>query len=62
MDQIMVQLDEIPEARAGDPVILIGEQGQNQITAEDIARIWKTINYEVVCAIGRRVPRINKQV
>ena len=62
MDQIMVQLDEVPEVRTGDPVILIGEQGQNRITAEDIARIWKTINYEVVCAIGRRVPRINVQV
>jgi alanine racemase len=62
MDQIIVQLDEIPEAREGDPVVLIGEQGQNRITAEDIARTWKTINYEVVCDIGRRVPRINVQV
>ena len=62
MDQIIVQLDGAPQAQAGDPVILIGEQGQNRITAEDIARTWKTINYEVVCAIGRRVPRINLQV
>jgi alanine racemase len=62
MDQIMVQLDEVPQAQAGDTVILIGKQGQDWITAEDVARTWKTINYEVVCAIGRRVPRINIQV
>lgn len=59
MDQITVQLDEVSEAKAGDAVVLLGVQGKEQITAEDIARIWKTINYEVVCAIGRRVPRIN---
>ena len=59
MDQIMVQLDEAPQARAGDTVIILGEQGENRITAEDIAKTWNTINYEVVCAIGARVPRIN---
>ena len=59
LDQIMVQLDEVPEAMAGDTVILLGEQGVNQITTEDIARTWGTINYEVVCAITARVPRIN---
>lgn len=61
MDQIMVQLDEVPQARAGDTVIILGEQGLNRITAEDIAKTWKTISYEVVCAIDRRVPRIYVQ-
>lgn len=58
MDQIMVQLDSAPEAKAGDEVVLIGAQGSQKIGAEDVAAIWGTINYEVVCAIGKRVPRI----
>ncbi len=58
MDQIMVQLDEVPDARPGDEVVLIGQQGEAVITAEDVARVWGTINYEVTCAIGPRVPRL----
>jgi len=60
MDQILVQLDEVPESDAGDEVVLIGRQGDEVISAEDVARIWGTINYEVTCAIGSRVPRIYK--
>ncbi len=58
MDQVMVQLDGVPEAKAGDEVVLIGAQGKEKITAEDVAAIWGTINYEVTCAIGPRVPRL----
>lgn len=58
MDQMMVQLDDVPEARAGDEVVLIGKQGTAKITAEDVAATWGTINYEVTCAIGARVPRL----
>jgi alanine racemase len=58
MDQVLVQLDEVPEAKAGDEVVLIGTQGEESITAEDVAQIWGTINYEVTCAIGPRVPRL----
>ena len=58
MDQIMVQLDAVPEAQAGDEVVLIGQQGAAHLTAEEVASLWGTINYEVVCAIGPRVPRI----
>jgi alanine racemase len=57
MDQIMVQLDRLPQAKAGDEVVLIGQQGGARITAEEVAETWGTINYEVVCAIGPRVPR-----
>ena len=57
MDQCMLQLDAVPGARIGDEVILIGPQGSEEITVEDVAQRWGTINYEVVCAIGRRVPR-----
>jgi alanine racemase len=58
MDQIMVQLDDVPGAQAGDTVILLGQQGDSRISAEDIAKTWHTINHEVVCGIGARVPRI----
>ncbi len=58
MDQCMVRLDEVPEAEIGDEVVLIGKQGEQQITAEEVANTWGTINYEVVCGIGKRVPRI----
>lgn len=57
MDQIMVNLDSVPEARTGDEVVLIGKQGEACISAEYVASVWGTINYEVVCGIGPRVPR-----
>lgn len=60
MDQIMVQLDKVPESKTGDEVVLIGRQGDEVISAEDVARSWGTINYEVTCAVGPRVPRIYK--
>lgn len=58
MDQVMVQLDAVPEAQVGDEVVLIGRQINASITAEQVAMTWGTINYEVVCGIGNRVPRI----
>ncbi|WP_303773836.1 alanine racemase [Anaerolinea thermophila] len=58
MDQCMVNLDEIPEAEMGDEVVLIGQQGENEITAEERAREWETISYEVVCGLANRLPRI----
>ena len=58
MDQIMVQLDAVPEANAGDEVVLLGVQGEQSITAEEIADRWGTINYEVTSGIAHRVPRI----
>jgi alanine racemase len=57
MDQIMIRLDDAPQAKPGDEVVLIGQQGQARITAEQVAETWGTINYEVVCASGPRVPR-----
>jgi len=58
MDQTRIQLDEVPGARAGDEVVLIGQQGEARVTAEEVAKIWGTINYEVTCAISARVPRV----
>jgi alanine racemase len=58
MDQTMIDVTDIPEAAAGDEVILIGEQGGDRITADDLAAHAGTIAYEVLCAIGQRVPRM----
>lgn len=58
MDQFMVDITGIPGVKTGDEVILMGRKGKLAITAEDLAEWRGTINYEVVCGIGKRVPRI----
>jgi alanine racemase len=57
MDQTMIRVDHIPGVRVGDEVVLIGSQGDEAITAEDVAQRLDTINYEVVSVIMARVPR-----
>ncbi|MSP13588.1 MAG: alanine racemase [Chloroflexi bacterium] len=59
MDQTMVDVTDIPHVRAGDEVVLIGEQGERRITAEDVARRLGTNSYEVVSTILARVPRVS---
>ncbi|MGI9604565.1 MAG: alanine racemase [Acidimicrobiales bacterium] len=56
MDQLMVDVGD-HSVMVGDDVVLIGEQGQEKITANEIAELLDTIGYEIVCAIGKRVPR-----
>lgn len=58
MDQIMVQLDAVPDAGPGCEVVLIGEQGDCRITVDDLAERWGTFNYEVVCGLSARVTRL----
>ena len=58
MDQTMLDVTGNPGVRQGDEVILIGEQGSERITAEDVAERLGTINYEVVSEILARVPRV----
>ncbi|MBN1138886.1 MAG: alanine racemase [Anaerolineae bacterium] len=58
MDQTMIDVTAIPGVRQGDEAVLIGEQGNEQITAEEVAERLGTINYEVVSEILARVPRI----
>ena len=57
MDQCMVLLDALPEAQIGDEVVIIGEQDGASISASDIANLWQTINYEVICGLASRMPR-----
>ena len=57
MDQTMVDVSEIPEARVGSEVVLIGAQGDDFISAEELAAWADTISYEVLLAITARVPK-----
>lgn len=57
MDQFLVDGGD-DELAVGDEVVLIGEQGGQRVTADDWAALLGTINYEVVCGIGPRVPRV----
>lgn len=61
MDQFMCDVTDVPDAAVDDEVILIGGEGENRITADDIAAMTGTIGYEVICDISHRVPRIPKQ-
>ena len=58
MDQFMIDVTHIPEALEGDKVTLIGRDGQEQITMEQLGDISGRFNYEFACDIGRRVPRV----
>ncbi|RCX12374.1 alanine racemase [Anaerobacterium chartisolvens] len=58
MDQCMVDVTDLSNnVSVGDEVVLFGGQGERNIRVEDIASMAGTINYEVVCLIGKRVPR-----
>jgi len=59
MDQCMIDVSHIPQARAGDEVVLIGCQGRAMLSAEMVAERLGTSNYEVVSALLARVPRVD---
>ena len=58
MDQFMVDVSEITDVREGDPVVLIGRQGDECITAEEIGDLSGRFNYELVSLLTDRVPRV----
>ncbi len=57
MDQFMVDVTEIPGVKLLDPVTLLGRDGKEQISMEDLGRLSGRFNYEFACDIGKRVPR-----
>ncbi len=57
MDQIMVDVGKF-KLKLGDEVVLIGKQGKERITTEQLADLASTIPYEIVCGLGSRIPRI----
>ncbi len=58
MDQFMVDVTNIPGVCQGDEVILVGAQGDKRISVEEVADLAGSFNYEFVCGINKRVPRI----
>ncbi len=58
MDQFMVDVTEIPEAKEGDMVTLIGKNENEVITMEEIGDLSGRFNYEFACDLGKRIPRI----
>ena len=61
MDQFMVDISEIPEAMDGDKVTLLGMDGTERITAEELGELSGRFNYEFVCDLGKRIPRVYLQ-
>ncbi len=57
MDQSLVEVGEANNIEVGDEVVLIGKQGGQEISADELAGILGTINYEITCMINKRVPR-----
>lgn len=58
MDQFMIDVTHIPEAAQGDKVTLLGRDGSEEITAELLGELSGRFNYEFVCGLGKRIPRI----
>ncbi len=58
MDHLMLDVTRVEGAKVGDEVVLYGRQGPEEITVEEVAGCLGTINYELLCAISRRVPRL----
>ena len=58
MDQMMVDVTDIPDVAVEDRVVLVGTSGSETITMEEISAAADSFNYEFVCGISRRVPRI----
>ncbi len=61
MDQFMVDVSQIPEAAEGDRVTLIGGDGARRISTEELGELSGRFHYELVCDLGKRVPRVYVQ-
>ena len=61
MDQMMVDVTEIPNVEIGERVVLIGKDGADQITMEDLERLSQRFRYEIPCLISKRVPRLYEE-
>lgn len=58
MDQVMLDVSNIDNVKTGDEVIVIGDGTDGAMSFDDVAEMTGTINYEVVCLVGKRVPRV----
>lgn len=58
MDQFMLDVSDIPDIQEGDVVTLVGRDQDERITVEELAELAGTFNYEFVCDLGKRIPRV----
>ncbi|WP_321161541.1 alanine racemase [Lyngbya sp. CCAP 1446/10] len=58
MDQLMLDVTDIPDLEVGEVVTLLGKDGENQITADDWAETLGTISWEILCGFKHRLPRV----
>lgn len=58
MDQCMIDVTDVPDVKVGDEVIIMGSDGTHTILADHIGDATGTINYEIVCAFGQRLPKV----
>ena len=58
MDQCMVDVTDVPDVKLGDEIVIMGKQGDAEYTADDIAALNGTINYEVTCLFDLRIPKV----
>ncbi|MBQ1401195.1 MAG: alanine racemase [Firmicutes bacterium] len=58
MDQCMIDVTDIEGIKVGDEVVIMGSEGPNSITSDDIAAASGTINYEILCGFGKRLPKV----
>ncbi|MGN0352213.1 MAG: alanine racemase [Roseburia sp.] len=58
MDQFMVDVTDIPDVKIGDEVTLIGTDGTEKITMEELGELSGRFNYEFACDLGKRIPRV----
>ena len=61
MDQFMVDVTDIPETKFMDRVVLVGTDGDDEITVEELSELSGRFNYEFVCCLGKRIPRVYKK-
>ena len=58
MDQCMVDVSAVPDVKLGDEIVVMGKQGDAEISADDLAAINGTINYEITCCFDLRIPKV----
>lgn len=58
MDQFMVDVTDIPDVRFMDQAVLIGFDGEEHIPVEELSGLCGRFNYEFVCCLGKRIPRV----
>lgn len=58
MDMILIDVTEVPDVQMGDEVVIFGKQGEEEIRVEELAEKSNTIPYEILCNVGKRVPRV----